>query len=159
MRDGRLIRQEVGQPWRVAARLPAGARVPGSQGGWPTRPGHSGQSSINSCEFKTNDWRIRQCLYCMRAFGQHSVSPTQICFPQRCGMSWLMTSSLTWKLRYFATYWTGRGVNLKAHKRNVLYALVSKGLVGPAKDDPERFQLTDKAHHLLAERGVGISGG
>ena len=38
-------------------------------------------------------------------------------------------------------------------------ALVSKGLVGPAKDDPKRFRLTDKAHHLLAERGVGISGG
>ena len=53
----------------------------------------------------------------------------------------------------------GPGVNLKAHRRSVLDALVSKGLVGPAKDGPERFQLTDKAHHLLAERGVGISGG
>jgi hypothetical protein len=53
----------------------------------------------------------------------------------------------------------GPGVNLKAHKRSVLGALVSKGLIGPAKDKPERFQLTDKAHHLLAERGVGISGG
>ena len=53
----------------------------------------------------------------------------------------------------------GPGVNLKAHKRSVLDALVSKGLVGPAKDDPKRFELTDKAHHLLAERGVGISGG
>jgi hypothetical protein len=53
----------------------------------------------------------------------------------------------------------GPGVNLKAHKRGVLDALFSKGLIGPAKDAPERFQLTDKAHHLLAERGVGISGG
>jgi hypothetical protein len=53
----------------------------------------------------------------------------------------------------------GPGVNLKAHKKSVLDALVSKGLVGPAKDDPKRFRLTDKAHHLLAERGVGISGG
>jgi hypothetical protein len=53
----------------------------------------------------------------------------------------------------------GPGVNLKTHKRSVLDALVSKGLVGPAKDGSERFQLTDKAHHLLAERGVGISGG
>jgi hypothetical protein len=52
----------------------------------------------------------------------------------------------------------GPGVNLKAHRRSVLDALVSKGLVGPA-NEPERFQLTDKAHHLLAERGVGISGG
>ena len=49
----------------------------------------------------------------------------------------------------------GPGVNLKAHKKSVLDALVSKGLVGPAKDDPERFRLTDKAHHLLAERGRG----
>jgi hypothetical protein len=53
----------------------------------------------------------------------------------------------------------GPGVNLKAHKRSVLDALVSKGLVGLAKDDLKRFRLTDKAHHLLAERGVGISGG
>jgi hypothetical protein len=53
----------------------------------------------------------------------------------------------------------GPGVNLKAHRRSVLDALVSKGLVEPAKDEPGRFQLTDKAQHLLAERGVGISGG
>ena len=53
----------------------------------------------------------------------------------------------------------GPGVNLRAHRRSVLDGLVSKGLVGPAKDEPKRFQLTDKAHHLLAERGVGISGG
>jgi hypothetical protein len=32
-------------------------------------------------------------------------------------------------------------------------------LVELAKDDPAKFQLSDKAHHLLAERGVGISGG
>jgi hypothetical protein len=53
----------------------------------------------------------------------------------------------------------GPGVNLRAHKRGVLDALFSKGLIEPAKDKPERFQLTGKAHHLLAERGVGISGG
>jgi hypothetical protein len=53
----------------------------------------------------------------------------------------------------------GPGVSLRAHKRGVLNALLSKGLVEPAKDKPERFQLTGKAHHLLAERGVGISGG
>jgi hypothetical protein len=39
----------------------------------------------------------------------------------------------------------GPGVNLKAHRRSVLDALLSKGLVGRAKDKPERFQLTDKA--------------
>jgi hypothetical protein len=49
----------------------------------------------------------------------------------------------------------GPGVNLKAHRRSVLDALVSKGLVEPAKDEPERFQLTDKAHHLLGRTGRG----
>jgi hypothetical protein len=53
----------------------------------------------------------------------------------------------------------GPAANLKAHKRSVLDRLIAKGLVGPAKEEPARFQLTDKAHHLLAERGVGISGG
>jgi hypothetical protein len=53
----------------------------------------------------------------------------------------------------------GPGANLKAHKRAVLDHLVAKRLVEPAKDDPAKFQLSDKAHHLLAERGVGISGG
>jgi hypothetical protein len=49
--------------------------------------------------------------------------------------------------------------NLKAHKRAVLDQLVAKRLVEPAKDEPTRFQLSDKARHILAERGVGISGG
>jgi hypothetical protein len=53
----------------------------------------------------------------------------------------------------------GPGANLRAHKRAFLDHLVAKGLVEPAKDDPTKFQLSDKAHHLLAERGVGISGG
>ena len=53
----------------------------------------------------------------------------------------------------------GPGANLKAHKRAVLDQLVAKRLVEPVSDDPAKFQLTDKAHHLLAERGVGISGG
>jgi hypothetical protein len=53
----------------------------------------------------------------------------------------------------------GPGANLKAHKRAVLDQLVAKKLVEPVRDDPAKFQLTDKAHHLLAERGVGISGG
>jgi hypothetical protein len=53
----------------------------------------------------------------------------------------------------------GPGANLKVHKRDVLDQLVTKGLVVPTKRDPTIFQLSDDAHHLLAERGVGISGG
>jgi hypothetical protein len=53
----------------------------------------------------------------------------------------------------------GPGANLKAHKKAVFDQLVAKKLVEPAKDEPAKFQLTDTAHHLLAERGVGISGG
>ena len=53
----------------------------------------------------------------------------------------------------------GPGANLKGHKRAVLNQLVTKGLVVPTKRDPSIFQLSDDAHHLLAERGVGISGG
>lgn len=49
--------------------------------------------------------------------------------------------------------------NLKAHKRAVLDQLLAKRLVEPAKDEPTRFELSDKAYHILAERGVGISGG
>ena len=55
----------------------------------------------------------------------------------------------------------GAGANLKAHKKSVLDQLLAKGLVEPATQEgpPIRFQLTDKAQHLLAERGVGLSGG
>ncbi len=53
----------------------------------------------------------------------------------------------------------GPRVNLKAHRRSVLDGLVAKELIAPAKEESQRFQLTDKAHHLLAKRGVGISGG
>jgi hypothetical protein len=49
--------------------------------------------------------------------------------------------------------------NLKAHKRAVLDQLIAKRLVEPAKDEPARFQLSDEARQILAERGVGISGG
>ncbi len=49
--------------------------------------------------------------------------------------------------------------NLKAHKRAVLDQLLAKRLVEPAKDEPARFELSDKASRILAERGVGISGG
>jgi hypothetical protein len=53
----------------------------------------------------------------------------------------------------------GPNVNLKSHKRTVLEQLIAKGLVEPAKDQPAKLELSDKAQHLLAERGVGISGG
>lgn len=53
----------------------------------------------------------------------------------------------------------GPSANLKAHKRAILDQLAAKGLVEPATDEPTKFQLSDKAHHVLAERGVGISGG
>jgi hypothetical protein len=53
----------------------------------------------------------------------------------------------------------GPSANLKAHKRTVLDQLIAKRLVEPAKNEPAKFQLSGKAHHLLAERGVGISGG
>ena len=55
----------------------------------------------------------------------------------------------------------GPGANLKAHKRSVLDQLLAKALIEPApqEESPARFQLTDKAQHLLAERGVGLSGG
>jgi hypothetical protein len=53
----------------------------------------------------------------------------------------------------------GPDANLRAHKRAVLDQLAAKGLIEPAKNEPTKFQLSDKAHHILAERGVGISGG
>ena len=53
----------------------------------------------------------------------------------------------------------GPHVSLKAHRKTVLGQLIAKGLVEPAQNDPSRFQLSDKAHHVLAERGVGMSGG
>jgi hypothetical protein len=49
----------------------------------------------------------------------------------------------------------GPRANLKAYKWVVLNQLVAKGLVEPAKDDPAKFQLSDKAHHLLADALCG----
>jgi len=49
--------------------------------------------------------------------------------------------------------------NLKGYKRAVLDQLAAKRMVEPAKGDPTKFQLTDKARHILAQRGVGLSGG
>jgi Fe2+ or Zn2+ uptake regulation protein len=53
----------------------------------------------------------------------------------------------------------GPDVNLRAHKRVVLDQLVSKGLVEPVNDGRSRYQISQKAHHILAERGVGIGEG
>jgi hypothetical protein len=55
----------------------------------------------------------------------------------------------------------GPRADLKAHKRSILDQLLAKGLIEPAPQEGSsaRFQLTGKAQHLLAERGVGLSGG
>jgi hypothetical protein len=53
----------------------------------------------------------------------------------------------------------GPDVNLRAHKRAVLEQLISKGLVELTNDGGARYQLSHNAHHILAERGVGIGEG
>ena len=55
----------------------------------------------------------------------------------------------------------GGGANLNADKRKVLdQQLVAKGFVVAAgQESPVKYQLTGKAQQLLAERGVGLSGG
>ena len=54
----------------------------------------------------------------------------------------------------------GWGANLKEDKRKVLDQLIAKGFVVSAdQESPAKYKLTGKAQHLLAERGVGLSGG
>jgi predicted transcriptional regulator len=54
----------------------------------------------------------------------------------------------------------GWGANLNADKRKVLDQLIAKGFVVSAdQESPAKYKLTGKAQHLLAERGVGLSGG
>ena len=55
----------------------------------------------------------------------------------------------------------GGGANLNADKRKVLdQQLVAKGFVVAAGQElPVKYKLTGKAQQLLAERGVGLSGG
>ena len=54
----------------------------------------------------------------------------------------------------------GRSANLNADKSNILDQLVEKGFVVAAdQDSPAKYKLTGKAQQLLAERGVGLSGG
>jgi hypothetical protein len=62
VRGGRLSHPEIRQPRRVAARLSAGARVPGCRESRDKRIlatlGKVPQTRVSS---KTNDWRIRRC--------------------------------------------------------------------------------------------------
>jgi predicted transcriptional regulator len=54
----------------------------------------------------------------------------------------------------------GRGANLSAGKKNVIDKLIAKGFVtASGQESPEKYELTAKAQQLLAERGVGLSGG
>ncbi|MGD0316200.1 MAG: hypothetical protein ABSB37_09660 [Xanthobacteraceae bacterium] len=54
----------------------------------------------------------------------------------------------------------GWGANLNADKRKVLDQLIAKGFVVSAdQESPAKYKLTGKAQQLLAERGVGLSGG
>jgi predicted transcriptional regulator len=50
--------------------------------------------------------------------------------------------------------------NLNANKGKVLDQLIAKGFVEPVEQEsPAKYKLTGKARQLLAERGVGVSGG
>ena len=54
----------------------------------------------------------------------------------------------------------GRSANLNADKSKILDQLVEKEFVVAAdQDSPAKYKLTGKAQQLLAERGVGLSGG
>jgi hypothetical protein len=54
----------------------------------------------------------------------------------------------------------GGGENLNADKRKVLDQLIAKDFVVAAgPESPVQYELTGKAQQLLAERGVGLSGG
>jgi predicted transcriptional regulator len=54
----------------------------------------------------------------------------------------------------------GWGANLNEDKRKVLDQLIAKGFVVSAdQESPAKYKLTSKAQQLLAERGVGLSGG
>ena len=50
--------------------------------------------------------------------------------------------------------------NLSADKRRLLDQLIVKRFVEPANQEgPAKYKLTGRARQLLAERGVGLSGG
>ena len=54
----------------------------------------------------------------------------------------------------------GWGANLNADKKKALDQLIAKGFVVPADQESSgKYTLTGKVQQLLAERGVGLSGG
>jgi predicted transcriptional regulator len=54
----------------------------------------------------------------------------------------------------------GSHANWSAEKRKVLDELMAKGfVVSPDQNSSATYELTAKARQLLAERGVGLSGG
>jgi len=54
----------------------------------------------------------------------------------------------------------GQGANFSASKKNVLDQLIVKGFVTASDQGlSANYKLTSKAQQLLAERGVGLSGG
>jgi len=54
----------------------------------------------------------------------------------------------------------GGGANLNADKRKVLDQLIAKGFVVAAgQESPVKYKINGRAQQLLAERGVGLSGG
>jgi hypothetical protein len=75
--------------------------------------------------------------------------------PRAFARAWQLTK----KSRSFAMYWKDRA-RMNADKRKVLDQLIAKGFVVVAdQESPAKYKLTGKAQHLLAERGVGLSGG
>ena len=64
------------------------------------------------------------------------------------------------EIAIFCDVMEGWGANLNEDKRKVLDQLIAKGFVVSADQElPAKYILTSKAQHLLAERGVGLSGG
>ena len=54
----------------------------------------------------------------------------------------------------------GWGANLNADKKKIIDQLIAKGFVVSADQElSAKYELTGKAQKLLAERGVGLSGG
>jgi hypothetical protein len=53
----------------------------------------------------------------------------------------------------------GWSTNLNANKMKILDQLIAKGLVVPDDQESSKYKLTSIAQQLLAERGVGMSGG
>jgi hypothetical protein len=53
----------------------------------------------------------------------------------------------------------GWSANLNANKMKILDQLIAKGLVVPDDQESAKYKLTSIAQQLLAERGVGMSGG